>query len=93
MAKFSLGQKVWVYNYPLVYEGEITEILDYGCRVKTDEPVANNRVRADHVIFARPADKNRLIAALLDDAHHAQVIAGKLEENDNRQLSHPGAQY
>lgn len=80
MARFLIGQKVWVYDYPLVHEGEVTEILDYGVRVKTHECVGNNRVRADHVIFGRPDQKNRLIATIMDDVHSAQLVARRLEE-------------
>jgi len=80
MNDFTINQEVWVY-YPgqQPQEGIITEILEWGIRVKTDEDVAGNSIHSQFRIYRRPQEREKLIGQLLDDAADLLRYARKLE--------------
>jgi len=84
MNDFTINQEVWVY-YPgqQPQEGMITEILEWGIRVKTDEDAAGNSIHSQFRIYPRPQERDKLIAQLLDDAADLLRYAKDLKKDNH----------
>jgi hypothetical protein len=78
-----VGDSVWIYEPPCApKEGTVSQLLDYGVRVETDDRTARNRVYAKHQLFHRPFEVVFLAAQMQDDADTLLRHARKLEDDN-----------
>jgi hypothetical protein len=95
MAKFTVGDPVWVYDAPRApAEGVVSEINALGLSSCVRVLIAGERVAKDSTygewkVFARPAQLSRLIGAMRDDADFLERAADRLEQAPA--LTTPGA--
>jgi hypothetical protein len=86
---FEIGDAVWFRCGASVRQGAVTKVLRDGSlvwgyrvlpdvRTKTD--TERGEVRSEYGLFARPAQREKLIAALLDDADMLASWAQRLAE-------------
>jgi hypothetical protein len=85
----NVGDAVWFRVGANVRTGTINQVLEdasrvWGYRVMPDVPCRGDgesgHVQGAHALFAKPADRERLIRALVDDMDALSDWVGKLSE-------------